>query len=159
MVIQHTFSLEEAQKIVPQLRAMLKLANDELAEHERNLASTSTTYEQSSQAMAAIKPIEPDVSGVSELRAQRIKFEHAIEDFSLAQQQYIDCLNDWIERISAQGVILRDIHSGLLDFPAREGHFDYFLCWCLEEDEIAYWHPLNDGFIGRRRLAVLSEYV
>jgi len=159
MVIQRTFSLEEAQKMLPQLRAMLLLANDELAEHERTLASTSKNYERSSQAMAAVKPVRPDVAGVSELRAQRTKFEHAIEDFSLAQQQYIDCLNDWIERISAQGVILRDIRTGLLDFPAREGHFEYFLCWCLAEDEIGYWHPLNDGFIGRRRLAVLSEYV
>ncbi|PWT96671.1 MAG: hypothetical protein C5B53_09185 [Candidatus Melainabacteria bacterium] len=159
MVIQRTFSLEEAQSMLPRLRAMLLLANDELKEYERNLASTSKNYERSSQAMAAVQPLKSDVSGVSQLRAERTRFEHAIEDFSLAQQQYIDCLNDWIERISDQGVILRDIHTGLLDFPAREGQFDYFLCWCLAEDEIAYWHPINDGFIGRRRLAVLSEYV
>jgi hypothetical protein len=159
MVMHRTFSLEEAQTMLPQLRAMLMLAKDELAEHERKLASTSKNYERSTQAMASVRPLRPDVGGVSELRAQRTKFEHAIEDFSLAQQEYIDCLNDWIERISAQGVILRDIHSGLLDFPACEGDFNYFLCWCLAEDEIGYWHPINDGFIGRRRLAVLSEYV
>lgn len=56
------------------------------------------------------------------------------------------------------GVNLRDIRSGLLDFPDRNGNFEYFLCWKLGEKDVQYWHPIDEGFIGRKPLAVLAEY-
>jgi hypothetical protein len=42
--------------------------------------------------------------------------------------------------------------DGLLDFPARRGDEDVLLCWKLGEDEIAYWHGLEEGFAGRKPL-------
>jgi hypothetical protein len=154
-----TFSLAEAQNLLPQLKAMLHLAKDELAEHGRNVESAAKDYDRTGKVLAALKPASREVSDVSELRAHRADYQKSIERLSQAQQHYVDCLETWIERISSQGVILRDIRTGLLDFPAKDGHFEYFLCWREEEDEIAYWHLANDGFIGRRPLAVLSEYI
>lgn len=59
--------------------------------------------------------------------------------------ELLDRLNDW-------GVELRDVSTGLVDFPAViEGH-DAFLCWRLGEPEVAYWHSPEDGFAGRRPL-------
>ena len=61
-------------------------------------------------------------------------------------------LRSEVERISGEGVILRDVESGLLDFPSvREGKVVY-LCWRLGEDHVAHWHDPEAGFPGRRPL-------
>ena len=49
-------------------------------------------------------------------------------------------------------VVLRDLDRGLVDFPSmREGR-EVYLCWLEEEDEIGYWHDLEEGFAGRQPL-------
>lgn len=67
-------------------------------------------------------------------------------------REAVELLGREVERISAEGIILRDVESGLLDFPSeREGRTVY-LCWRLEEDRIAHWHEADTGFAGRRPL-------
>jgi hypothetical protein len=66
-----------------------------------------------------------------------------------AVEREANALADAIERIQAQGVQVKDVGSGLLDFPARD---DVLLCWHVGEDEIAYWHGPDDGFAGRKPL-------
>ena len=57
-----------------------------------------------------------------------------------------------IEAVHGLGVLVKDVDAGLVDFPAlREGE-EVLLCWHLGEDEIGYWHGLEDGFAGRRPL-------
>jgi hypothetical protein len=64
----------------------------------------------------------------------------------------VTLLRDEVERISGQGIILRDVESGLVDFPSeREGRLVY-LCWRLGEDHLGFWHDVDTGFPGRRRL-------
>lgn len=58
------------------------------------------------------------------------------------------CVNE----IHQRGAIVKDPDTGLLDFPAlREGE-EILLCWQLGEDQVAYWHGLEEGFAGRKRL-------
>ena len=57
-----------------------------------------------------------------------------------------------VEQIDALGVQVKDLDTGLVDFPARRGAEEVLLCWQLGEDEVAYWHGLEDGFAGRRPL-------
>jgi hypothetical protein len=47
---------------------------------------------------------------------------------------------------------LRDVATGLVDFPARIDGEDAWLCWRLGEPEVAYWHPRTSGFSDRRPL-------
>jgi hypothetical protein len=55
-----------------------------------------------------------------------------------------------LEQIQSLGVIVKDLDSGLVDFPSvREGE-DVLLCWQLGEDEVAFWHGYDDGYAGRR---------
>ena len=57
-----------------------------------------------------------------------------------------------VERLIAEGIILRDADSGLIDFPAlREGRLVY-LCWTPDEERVGYWHEVDAGFGGRRPL-------
>ena len=56
------------------------------------------------------------------------------------------------EWLSVQGILLRDIDDGLIDFPAEREGGPIFLCWKLGEPEVRFWHPVDTGFSGRRPL-------
>ncbi len=57
-----------------------------------------------------------------------------------------------IERIQATGCVVKDLDSGLIDFPARLNGEDVFWCWRLGEDRIRFWHRPDEGFAGRKPL-------
>jgi hypothetical protein len=57
-----------------------------------------------------------------------------------------------LERLEEWEILLRDISTGLVDFPATVEGIDGWLCWRLGEPEIGYWHPGDEGFAGRRPL-------
>ena len=57
-----------------------------------------------------------------------------------------------IDEINEHGAQVKDIDEGLIDFPALSGGETVLLCWKLGEDEIRYWHTLEDGFAGRREV-------
>ncbi len=62
-------------------------------------------------------------------------------------------LDDLVHKVLDTGVQVKDINTGLLDFPAwREGH-EVYLCWKYGEGEIAFWHEIEAGFAGRRPIA------
>jgi hypothetical protein len=63
-----------------------------------------------------------------------------------------DVLKTEVERISEQGIILRDVESGLVDFPAERDGRLVFLCWRLGEDHLGFWHPPETGIAGRQAL-------
>ncbi len=50
------------------------------------------------------------------------------------------------------GVLVKDIDSGLVDFPSIRGGEEVLLCWRLGEERVAFWHGPEDGFAGRRPL-------
>ena len=57
-----------------------------------------------------------------------------------------------VNAIHERGAIVKDLDSGLVDFPAlREGE-EILLCWRLGEEEVAHWHGLEEGFAGRKQL-------
>lgn len=58
-----------------------------------------------------------------------------------------------IEAIAKQGVQIKDIERGLIDFPHFLGgdpKHEVFLCYELCEETIGYWHEIEDGFAGRK---------
>ena len=57
-----------------------------------------------------------------------------------------------VDEITSHGAQVKDLDSGLIDFPARHHGETVLLCWQLGEDEIAWWHREDDGFAGRRPL-------
>jgi hypothetical protein len=57
-----------------------------------------------------------------------------------------------LERLQEWEVELRDVSTGLVDFPALVAGEDAFLCWRLGEPEVGYWHSHGEGFAGRRPL-------
>jgi hypothetical protein len=57
-----------------------------------------------------------------------------------------------VEKLERLGVLVKDLDRGLVDFPALRGDEEVLLCWEVGEDEIAYWHGLDEGFAGRKPL-------
>jgi len=57
-----------------------------------------------------------------------------------------------VNAIHERGAIVKDLDTGLVDFPAVRDGEEILLCWQLGEDEIEYWHGLEEGFAGRKRL-------
>ena len=53
-------------------------------------------------------------------------------------------------------IVLRDISTGLLDFPALASGRPIWLCWRLGEPSIGAWHAHDEGFSGRRPIAELA---
>lgn len=57
-----------------------------------------------------------------------------------------------LRELAARGVLLRDSDPGLVDFPAQRDGLPVYLCWREPEPAIAWWHPRDSGFAGRRPL-------
>jgi len=57
-----------------------------------------------------------------------------------------------VDEIASHGAQVKDLESGLVDFPALRRGETVLLCWQLGEDAIAWWHRVEDGFVGRRPL-------
>ncbi|HYX84959.1 MAG TPA: DUF2203 domain-containing protein [Gaiellales bacterium] len=62
-------------------------------------------------------------------------------------------LGEIVQRFTDQGVQVKDIDSGLIDFPAEIDGEPALLCWRVGEERIEFWHTLDGGFAGRRPLA------
>ena len=63
---------------------------------------------------------------------------------------------DRLAELRATGAEVKGLEQGLLDFPARIAGEQAYWCWRVGEPEIAWWHPRNSGFGGRRPIADLT---
>ena len=59
-------------------------------------------------------------------------------------------LREMAEKIQETGCVIKDLDIGLIDFPAIFRGREVYLCWKLGEPEILFWHPVEEGFRGRK---------
>ena len=57
-----------------------------------------------------------------------------------------------VEGLQRLGLLVKDLDRGLVDFPALHNGEEVLLCWQVGEDEVAFWHGLEEGFAGRKPL-------
>jgi hypothetical protein len=132
------------------------------------MASTHFTVEEANAALAEVRPLaERLVAHRQELRTARAQRGELVmrvagNGSGVDPQELVDldeqiatelagvahCVNG----IHALGALVKDPDSGLVDFPARVEGEEAYLCWQLGEDEIAYWHGVEEGFAGRKQL-------
>lgn len=75
----------------------------------------------------------------------------------LSMQGLIDQMQAGVARLVELDVTLRDISSGLIDFPALVSGRPIWLCWRLGEGDIESWHGHDEGFDSRRPLTDLPS--
>jgi hypothetical protein len=127
------FTVEEANAAVAELRPIV----ERMVAHRRNLAAAQI---QQAELVTRIAGNGGDMSP-SDLR----EVAAAIESEAAA-------IAECAELINAAGAQIKSLEEGLLDFPAKRGDEDVLLCWKLGEDEIGFWHGVEEGFAGRRPL-------
>jgi hypothetical protein len=120
------FTVEEANTLLPKLQ---KLLDDVVVYRE---------------AMREKAPhLEPSLQASASNGGGRAGSEYGVEAYSL----YLA-----IERIRELGVLLKDLDTGLLDFPHERDGRVVFLCWHPPEERISYWHEIQAGYRGRQPL-------
>ena len=67
-------------------------------------------------------------------------------------EQAHDALRGLLKELNELGVQVKDMDTGLLDFPAVVDGEQALLCWRVGEPRIAFWHTPEAGFAGRRPL-------
>ena len=127
-----TFTIDEAQSLLPVLEALLKRAIDgkqAAEEAESQLSELSRRIFLSGGMRVNL----PDVA------RQRAEME-----------SHLERVRESIAEIDSIGVQVKDLDSGLLDFPFRLDEDIVLLCWRMGESAIEHWHTVESGFQGRQ---------
>ena len=61
--------------------------------------------------------------------------------------------SELVQEIESLGVLVKDLGTGLVDFPHELDGRIVYLCWKPDEDEIGWWHEVDTGFAGRHPLS------
>ena len=128
------FSLRDAERLRVQLEPVLIDAIEarrKLSEIDEELGKLAERAQQSGGLMIAHD------------KAARQRLEH---------NRLGGVIRDALEKIHSTGCVVKDLESGLLDFPARINGEAVYLCWRLGEDRIRFYHAQDEGFAGRKPL-------
>lgn len=69
----------------------------------------------------------------------------------------VERLQGYVDELTTLGIELKDLETGLIDFPGRHQGRDVYLCWRLGEERVGHWHELHAGFAGRQSVRSLEE--
>ncbi len=67
-----------------------------------------------------------------------------------AKEAAAQALKSTFEEFQETGCQLKDVETGLIDFPTLYRDKEVYLCWKLGESGISFWHHVEDGFRGRQ---------
>jgi hypothetical protein len=127
-----TFTLDEAQTLLPVLESLLRAAIG----GKKIMEEVEAEMQALNHRIFLNGGTHVDVVAVARRKAERHKAEQRAKD-ALAE-------------IDSIGVQVKDLDIGLLDFPCEvEGNI-VLLCWRMGEHSITHWHSTEEGFAGRR---------
>lgn len=127
-----TFTLDEAQSLLPVLESLLRTAMKAKAVIDEFDAELQALHHRVFLNGGMFLNIVP----LARRKAERARAEQHAKD-ALAE-------------IDSIGVQVKDLGIGLLDFPCEVEGQTILLCWKLGEKAITHWHGVNEGFAGRK---------
>ena len=127
-----TFTLDEAQSLLPVVESLLKRA----IEGRRSAQSVESGLSGLAQRIFLSGGMKIDSGNVARQRAE--------------MEELLKQVRESIAEIDAIGVQVKDLDSGLLDFPCRIDDQVVLLCWRMGEPAIEHWHTIDAGFQGRQ---------
>jgi hypothetical protein len=129
-----TFTLDEAQSLVPLLDSLLKRA----IEGKRAAQEVEQRIAELGRRIYLSGGMRVDVAAVAKERAE--------------MDGHLQRVRESISEIDSIGVQVKDLENGLLDFPCKVDDQLVLLCWRMGESAIEHWHSMEDGFKGRKPL-------
>jgi hypothetical protein len=129
-----TFTLEEAQDLLPVLESLLRSSID----GKKVIEAVDAETQELAQKIFMNGGMSLNVVALAGRKAQR--------------EKAIQRVKDAMAEIDAMGVQVKDLDIGLLDFPCEVDGQVVLLCWKLGEKAITHWHGVSEGFAGRKRI-------
>jgi hypothetical protein len=136
------YDIDRANARLPELTETLLLLRglrSEVVALRDRVVELNAPWAISAASGSASVPRRPEVD--EETRILRMRLQGMVDQMQAA-----------VAQIDGWGVQLRQIETGLVDFPALVAGRPVWLCWRLDEPEIGWWHEVNEGFDSRRRL-------
>ena len=127
-----TFTLEEAQSLLPVLESLLKRA----IEGKRSAEEVESGLSEMARRIYLSGGMRVDAGKVAGLRAE--------------MESHVRRVRESIAEIDSIGVQVKDLEAGLLDFPCRLDDQVVLLCWRMGEPAIEHWHSTDTGFKDRQ---------
>jgi hypothetical protein len=127
-----TFTLDEAQSLLPVLESLLKRA----IEVRESAQSVESSLNGLAQRIFLSGGMKINSASVAKQRAE--------------MEELLKQVRESLAEIDAIGVQVKDLDAGLLDFPCRIDDQVVLLCWRMGEPAIEYWHTVEAGFQGRQ---------
>jgi hypothetical protein len=127
-----TFTLDEAQTLLPVLESLLRTAIG----GKKIMEDVEGEMQALNHRIFLNGGTHVDVVSVARRKAERAKAEQRAKD-ALAE-------------IDSIGVQVKDLDIGLLDFPCEVEGEIVLLCWKMGENAITHWHSTSEGFAGRK---------
>ncbi|MGA8501864.1 MAG: DUF2203 domain-containing protein [Candidatus Sulfotelmatobacter sp.] len=127
-----TFTLDEAQSLLPILESLLRAAID----GKKLMEEVEGEMQALSHRIFLNGGTHVDVVAVARRKAERAKAEQRAKDA--------------FAEIDSIGVQVKDLDIGLLDFPCEVEGRIVLLCWKMGEHSITHWHGTEEGFAGRK---------
>jgi hypothetical protein len=127
-----TFTLDEAQTLLPVLESLLRSAIG----GKKIMEEVEAEMQALNHRIFLNGGTHVDVVAVARRKAERAKAEQRAKD-ALAE-------------IDSIGVQVKDLDIGLLDFPCEVEGSIVLLCWRMGERSITHWHSREEGFAGRK---------
>ena len=129
-----TFTLDEAQALLPLLESPLKRT----IQDKRNADEVEAALSEIARRIYLSGGMKVDTAAVTQKRAE--------------MEGHLRRVRENLAEIDAIGVQVKDLDTGLLDFPFRLDDEIVLLCWRLGEPAVEHWHTLDAGFKGRQPL-------
>ncbi len=127
-----TFTLQDAQMLLPTLESLLRTAI---------------------QSKTLIEDVEAELQEIAHrvfLNGGTLVNVVQVARRKAERERAVQRAKDAIAEIHATGVQVKDIDIGLLDFPCNVDGEIVLLCWKLGEEKITHWHSTEEGFAGRK---------
>ncbi|HEV3036341.1 MAG TPA: DUF2203 domain-containing protein [Candidatus Angelobacter sp.] len=132
MAKMKTFTLAEAQRLLPVLKSLIKRAMD----GKKVIEQVEKEMQELNHRILMSGGLFVDVPKVTKQRA--------------ASDKAAQNTKDAMAEVEAIGVQIKDLDIGLLDFPCVVDDQIVLLCWKFGEEKIEFWHGLEEGFRGRK---------
>ena len=146
--VSRLYSLEDANALVPDLAVVAARLRDERNE----LVGLRDAYRDREgvlvENLVAGEPVAGGTMEVDDPELRRLR---------LRMRGLVDQMQADVAWLDERDIVLRDIRTGLLDFPALVSGRQAWLCWRLGEERVDFWHDADEGLAGRRPLAALRD--
>ena len=127
------FTVKEAEALIPELEKIF----------EALIETNAKTEAKNSQIQEMKVNKSKDAAGLA-IETSQLEF-------------LINSMNGWLNKILDTGALPKGLDPALVDFPYRLKDREVYLCWKLGDKKITHYHGLEDGFAGRKPLAVAGR--